>query len=190
MIRRTWLRALLALALAGLVAACSSDTPGPLRNVNQDGQPNFSVAWIKVDTGQSADFTTFLVNTAKDPVTLVSAKLIPIPGHPSGQLVYLAVGLHHDGVAAARGWPPGVPIGGFKGTRLPHGQTNVIFGFRARANGAWYAAGIKITYKYQGATYQMDAWSASVACVALLDSRCHHLMDVARRGTEKLAGVG
>lgn len=148
------------------------------------------MAWIKVGTGQSADFTTFVVNTAKDTVTLVSAQLIPVPGHRSGQLVYLAVGLRHDGVAAARGWPPGVPIEGFKGTRLPRGQTSVIFGFRARADGAWYAAGIKITYKYQGTTYQMGAWSASVACVALLDSRCHHLMHVARRGTEKLAGVG
>lgn len=184
------------LTLLDLTAGCGlMGSAGPLENLTEGGQPQFGVAWIADSAGQSADFTAFVVNNAQGPVTLVSASLVPIDGHAVGRLIHLAVGAHHDGVAADRGWPPSVPVMPFKGTQLSHGQSNIIFGFEGSEIGrAYMAAGIKIVYQYQGKSYSMIAWSSAVSCVVKKfsnagDAACSRLNDVAKHATEKLAGV-
>jgi len=148
--------------------------------------------------GQIADFAAYVVNSGPGPVTLISASLVPIAGHPAGPLVRLALGAHHDGVAAERGWPPGIPIIGFKGARLPKGQSNIIFGFKVPDLGRTYmAAGIRITYRYQGQTYTVTAWSAATACVVSASvfrggtgalARCKRQSQIAKNATQQLAG--
>jgi hypothetical protein len=187
----------LAAGLALGITSCASAKAGsgPLQALAAGGQPEFAVAWGLEVPGQSADMTAFVVNSAHDPVTLVSAGLIPIPDQPTGHLRHAAVGIHHDGVAASDGWPPGIPVGPFSGARLPHGQSNIIFGFEGPDIGRNYmTAGVKITYRYHGQLYTTQAWSAAVACVtgdlhnANL-SACKRASQVARRATEKLAGI-
>jgi hypothetical protein len=168
---------------------------GPLQTLTDGGQANFSVGGGLDSPGQSADFTAFVFNHVHRPVTLVSAKLIPIPGHPAGQLIHEAVALHHDGIAAADGWPPGIPIAPFKGARLPYGQSNIIFGFEGTRVGRNYmAAGLRITYRYHGKLYTTSAWSAAVACVTrdLNESMapCKHAAQTANQATQKIAAKG
>jgi hypothetical protein len=179
---------LVAMTGCGLLGSHS----GPLQTLTDGGQPSFGVGWGLDRPGQSADFTAFVFNHSHEPVTLVSATLIPIPGHPAGQLVHEAVALHHDGVAAAGGWPPGVPTTSFKGARLPYGQSNIIFGFRgARAGHDYMAAGLRITYRYHGKLYTTPAWSAAVACVTrdLNESMtpCKRTAQAANQATQKIA---
>lgn len=147
--------------------------------------------------GQPAEMTAYLVNSApgQDPVTLVSASLIPISGHPTGRLVGLAVARDHDGVAAARGWPPrGVPFRAFPGALLPRGQSNIIFGFEgAQAGRDYMTAGLKIAYRYHGQLYTVLSWSSAVTCVTpdrnASMSACERASEVAKRATEQMAGV-
>jgi len=78
-IRPLVLLAVVALLL-GVLAGCGSSDDGPLVNLTAGGVPRFAVAWDAASVGQSGDFAAYVVNQANDPVTLVSASLIPIPG--------------------------------------------------------------------------------------------------------------
>jgi hypothetical protein len=187
----------LAVALVLLApAGCGSgQSGGPLGNVTQGGQPNFAVSGGTTSPGQSNDATVYLVNSAQDPVTLVSASLIPIKGHPAGRLVLLKVSAKGQGVSA-RGWPiPSISARPFRRARLHHGESAIIFGFAGtRAGQDYMTAGLRVVYRYHGQLYTVLAWSASVACVSSNwrtgdVTACNREGDVVRRATEQLAGA-
>jgi hypothetical protein len=175
-----------------VITACGSISPGgPLWTVTEGGLPNFGVGWTILAPGQPADMTAFVINSAQDPVTLVSASLIPIGGHPTGRLIDLAVARDHGGIAG-HGWPPGIPFRPFRGARLPHGQSNIIFGFEGPDAGRDYlTAGVKIRYRYHGQPYTMLAWSSATACVTrdknASQRPCEQVSSIARLATERLA---
>lgn len=190
------------IGVLGMTSGCGSrfggsQSTGPLHNVMMGGKPNFSVAWSVESPGQSADMTAFVVNSGPGPVTLVSASLVPISGQQSGLLTHLAIGAHHDALEGSRGWPPvpGIPLLPFKGSRIPVGQTNIIFGFEGTtADHAYMNAGLKVLYRYRGQLYTMTAWASSISCVVSKFSsaavvRCSGLSKIAKHATEKLAGV-
>jgi hypothetical protein len=182
---------LVAMTGCGLLGAHS----GPLQTLAAGGQPDFGVGWALDGPGQSADFTAFVFNHTHSPVTLVSARLIPIPGRPGGRLVHEAVALHHDGISGAGGWPPRIPMEPFRGARLPYGQSNIVFGLEgARAGRDYLAAGLRITYRYHGKLYTTPAWAASADCVTrdLNESMtpCERAGQTANQATQKLAAKG
>jgi hypothetical protein len=182
----------IALALGGL-SACGFTSAGPLQTLSEGGQPEFAVAFGYVDPGQTADMTAYVFNSASEPVTVLSAALIPIMGQAPGHLRHTGIGLHHDATSISRGWPPDVPSGPLIGARLPHGQSNIIFGFEGSDSGRDYmVAGVTITYRYRGRVYTTPALSAAVACVTTNQdaglSPCHRASLIAQRATEKLAG--
>lgn len=189
-------------AAAVLTYAVSSDaigrSDGPLHNLQFGGGPQFAIAYGLYHPGQSADFGAYVVNNASEPVTLVSASLIPVAGRPAGHLEHLAVAVGHNGVTFARGWPPGIPVTKFRGASLRPGQSNIIFGFNARELGLSYmTAGIRITYRFEGKTSTVTAWSAATACVVrdhldprLADVRladCRRKSEIAKEATERLS---
>src|ERR1022692_645522 len=151
------------------VAACGSGKAGgPLRTVTAGAQPGFAVESGLTSPDLSVDATAYVVNSAPDPVTLVSASLIPVPGLSAGP---------------------------FRGARVRHGESSVIFGFAGTRPGVNYmTAGLRTVYRYHGRLYTMIAWSAAAACVSP-DWRtgdlaaCGRAEDVVRRATEHLAGV-
>jgi hypothetical protein len=70
-------------------------------------------------------------------------------------------------IGASVGWPithpvfPVRPLG-----PIGQGQHNIIFGITGNAVGYYYAAGLKIRYRYQGRIYYVTTSSAAIACVA------------------------
>lgn len=175
------------------LAACSSGSPGSaaggLRTLLIHGQP--AVTSGPVSPGQPAEFTAYVDNPAGDPVTLVSAALIPIAGHPAGRLSALAVSPRRGMIGFATGWPPGSPVVPFGGARLGRGPADVVFAMAGARPGTNYmAAGLSIVYRYHGHRYTLRAYSASVACVtgtASAASACAAAARQARQATGKLA---
>jgi hypothetical protein len=155
------------ITLGFLVSACSSGAAaGPLKALSQAGQPTVDGGSVRARPGQSADFTAFVVNPLRSPVTLLSAAIVPVTGYaPTGKLAHVAISTTNDMIGADDGWPithfPDRPLG-----PIGHGQHNIVFGITGNAPGYYYAAGLKIRYRYQGKIYYVTAWSAVIACVA------------------------
>ena len=174
------------------VASCgASAAAGPLQNPFSGGQPVFADSSVSTVPGQSGDATVWIVNSAPDPVILMSASLIPISDHPAGQLVLLRAS-NGSGISG-RGWPAGVRAWPFRGAKVRHGESSVIFGFSGTREGVDYmTAGLRITYRYHGQTYTMRAWAAAVNCVrhnwrTAGNSQCDRSQNIARNATDRLA---
>jgi hypothetical protein len=106
------------------------------------------------------------VNDSQQPVTLISATVIPVPGYKSGVQDHFGVGASLGSVGIGINWPPAVPVKGLQGVSLPHGESRIIFGIAGTQVGAAYAAaGIRITYRYQGRDYTMTAWAGLMGCI-------------------------
>lgn len=151
-------------------------------------------ASLEIHPGEPADFTAFVVNPLKTPVTLVSAALVPVTGtRPTGQLVHVAIATTVNMIAADSGWPPPrFPIRELRGARIGHGQANIVFAFTGRVPGTNYsAAGLRIRYRYQGQGYSVIAWSAAVACVTIVFTRklsCPFITDRVQAKVARMAG--
>jgi hypothetical protein len=163
---------------------------GPLRSLSGGGQPVIGAAAGPVQPGQPQLATAFVFNPSRDPATLLSASLVPVTGLRAGKLTHVAVDTNHDYMVAGKNWPPGVPIEPLPGARLGHGQTGVVFGMTGNKHGFFYAAGLKLTYRWHGDTYTVTVWSVSVACVQVHDPACNNAMLAAQNRTDKMAGVG
>jgi hypothetical protein len=164
-----------ALVLVTVVAACAaggsvltgcSSTAGPLRSFAVKGQPIVTDAGVAVVPGQSEDATTYVINSSADPVTLISASLMPVAGFPTATLKHVAVNTTRHIIGVGTNWPPGTPVRAFEGAQLPHGESTITFAISGQNADVNYAtAGLKITYRYQGQEYNVIAWSAVLACV-------------------------
>lgn len=185
---------LLVPGLGTLVSCSSSDSPGPLQTLTLGGQPTVDGASLEVHPGVPAVFTAFVFNPLNTPVTLLSASVVPVTGlRPTGQLVHVAIATTNGMIAAAHGWPqPQFPIRKLPGARIGHGQSNIIFAIIGRVSRTNYsAAGLKISYRYEGQTYSVVAWSAAVACVTKVITRrraCPDITDQTQAKVQKMAG--
>ena len=142
-----------------------------------------------INTGQDITATAFVVNSSDDPVTLLSASLVPVPGQRAGKLAHVAVDTSLSIIGSGRNWPPpGLPIKPLPGARIGHGQANIVFGITGSGPGFWSAAGLKITYRWPGSAYSVIAWSVDGACIRIHD--CDRQGNIAENRTEKLAGHG
>ena len=138
------------------------------------GQPTVDAGSLEVHPGVPADFTAFVFNPLKTPVTLLSASVVPVTGtRPTGRLVHVAIATTNGMIAADSGWPPRrFPIRKLPGARIGHGQANIIFAMIGRVPGTNYsAAGLTIRYRYHGQVYSVIAWTAAVACVTKVINR-------------------
>lgn len=173
----------------GFLAACSTETAGPLRTLSVGGQPIVDGASVEIRPGWSADFTAFVVNPLKSPVTLMSASVVPVTGAaPTGHLLHVGISTT-DGLAAAlTGWPiTQLPTRPLTGARIGHGKANIIFGITGSVNGRnYYAAGLRIRYRYDGQVYAVTAWSATVACVTSVITMRLSCPDVTNRTQAKV----
>lgn len=183
---------LIAICTLVATAACgTASAAGPLHSLSQAGQRVVDVDADPVYPGQTTDFTAFLVNPLSSPVTLVSAVAVPIPGVPPAHLAHVAVdtSVNIDGVN--RGWPPGLPIKPIAGARIGPGQTNIVAGVTGSVPGHNYAvAGLRVTYRYEGHTYSVVAWSGAIACVVkvLRDTKsCVRLNNTVMSKVQQLA---
>jgi hypothetical protein len=168
---------------AGLaMTGCSTDpASGPLQSLAAGGHPVVDGAAVPVFAGQPADFTAFIYNPLHTLVTLISASAVRVPGTLSAHLAHVAVGTTLNMIGEGRGWPPGIPVKPLKNARIGHGQTDIIVGITGATVGKNYAvAGVKITYQYQGNTYNVVIWSAGIACVGKV-LRSTHSCDTANR---------
>jgi hypothetical protein len=187
---------LVPLASVVLAAGCSSGGgSGPLGTLMAAGKPDFDVDSLGVTPGQAADGMVTVVNSAHTPVTITAVSAINVPGTPAAHLADAGVaGMH--GIAATRGWPPPVPVKPAIGATLPYGQTNIIYGITGTVTGRNYAAaGLQITYSYDGQKYTVVAWGGDMACVvANLDSSadaatCNASYNKVNAAIEKLSGL-
>ena len=90
---------------------------------------------------------------------------------------------------------PGIVAGPFRGARVHHGNSSVIFGISGTRPGEDYmTAGLRIVYRYQGKLYTVSIWSATTDCVARNwrtgnVAACRRAENVDRHATEQLAGI-
>jgi hypothetical protein len=147
-----------------LITGCA--TAGPLRSFTEQGHPMVNGAGLAVLPGQPEDATAFVTNSSSDPVTLVSASIVPVKGFPVPVLRDVAVDTALNVIGVASNWPPGVPIRPYARARLPHGESRIVFAMSGDKTGANYAAaGLKIVYRFHGQTYDVIAWAAVIGCV-------------------------
>jgi hypothetical protein len=187
--------AVLAVTAALASAGCGS-SPGPLQEASSGGEPDVAAAFIGVDQGQAADGEVYVVNSAHSPVLVTGVSEVAVPGYPSGSLQHTAITNTGAGIAAARGWPPPVPVRPAIGGTLPPGLSQIVFGFSGPRAGQDYAmAGVTITYEYHGQAYSVTAWTAEVACT-VPDWRTDHFLAACQKQTakanarvEKMAGL-
>ena len=189
-----WPGAMIAMLIAGSLAACSSSPAGQgaggLRTLLIRGKP--AVASGSVSPGQLGEFTAYVDNPAGGPVILVSASLIPIAGHPAGRLAAVAVAQRRGTIGFGRGWPPTSRVMPFTGARLGHGHADVVFAMTgARAGINYMAAGLSIVYRYHGHRHTVRAYAASVACVTKgaggAAAACAAAARQAQQATQRLA---
>jgi hypothetical protein len=152
---------------SGCTPSPSADSdPGPVHSWQVHGTPFASAGTLGVYRGQVTDFAAFLVNDAKAPVTVTSATLIPMPGHPVGRLVHVAVQTGKNPLVIDRNWPPeGVSLQPLIGARLPRGHVPLAAGYTTPRTGTYATAGLLITYRTGGRTYHAHAWGGAVSCI-------------------------
>ncbi len=186
-----------ALAVGGSLISGCGDMAGPLQTLAEQGQPVVDSAGIPAAPGQPVDGTAFVFNSSHQPVTLVSASIVPVPGYPAGVLAHIGVGTTLNMVGIGTNWPPAVPVGRFRGAILSYGESRIIFGFTGYRAGANYgAAGIRITYTYQGRDFSIIAWSGLMGCVTQplrqrhAAAHCNSLSNRFLTAVRKVAGLG
>jgi hypothetical protein len=166
-------------------------TRSPGSGVLSNGSPPGGAAYagIAVRPGQLADFAVTVENSGSQPVTLERASLVPLDGFRAPQLARIGVLAEHSNLlVAARNWPiprGNTPSAGYyrmhalAGYVVLPGRTRqarkrklgplpdiVEYAVLGRSPDTDYiSAGLKITYRLQGATYTQTLYSGGDACV-------------------------
>jgi hypothetical protein len=162
--------------LAGLALAGCGSSPDGGYNISAPVAVN-GYNWGPVHPGQPAAFPAFLPPSGV-PVTLVSARLLKLPGFPAPRLIHLGVWSQVGGWDTMTvGLPPrdcgggapcdapGHPLAGY---RLRPRDENEIVYFWVTAPlrpGRYYAAGLRITYRVGSATYTGNLIAGAEMCV-------------------------
>jgi hypothetical protein len=136
--------------------------------------------------GEVADFPVTVENTGSAPVTLLSARLIPVPGFRMPRLIHLGVLAEHEELlTSAQGWPireTDHPPGGWA-IRPFHGYVVLPWSVRKRrhlgaiqdmieygvvgsgVNVNYAAAGLRVTYRVGGSIHTQNLYDGGVDCV-------------------------
>lgn len=153
------------LAFTGCVTA--ADASGPVHPWRIHGVPFASAGTLGVYRGQSTDLEAYAINDAHAPVVVTAARLIRVPGYSSTPLIHVGIETGKAHMAIDRNWPPdGVTVRPLIGATLPHGRVYLAGGFASKRPGTYLAAGLHLTYRTGGRTFQTDAWGGGAACVA------------------------
>ena len=148
-----------------VIAGC--DSAGPVHPWRVQGTPFAVAGTLGVYRGQTTDFEAYVVNDAHGAVTVTGARLIRLPGYRSARLVHVGIETGKGHVGIDRDWPPqGVAVRPLIGASLPHGRVYLSGGIAAARPGTYLAAGLHLTYRTSGRTYQTDAWGGGASCVA------------------------
>jgi hypothetical protein len=192
-------RLIIAIGLACAVAAAvllvlRPWASGPVSTLLGGGQPVVEGEGSDVPKGLPMDATAWAFNSASSAVTFVSATLVPVTGRPAGRLLHAGLYLDHSydvGNHSAR-WPPkGDDVRPLRGARASHGQAGIEFAMTGPSSPLGYtmAAGVRLTYSWQGSVYSVVAWVGAVACGARLTSaRCTQLTNQAEDLAQQQAG--
>jgi hypothetical protein len=198
--RRSAARVCAALALAvatgSALSACSNSPAGPVESFAARGEPVVNVAGTAVTPGQPAVVTAFVTNKGQ-PVTLISASPVAVPGYRPATLTDIGVDKTPNVMGIGYGWPPDhIPVRSLNGAVLPHGESRILFGITGPSPGANYAAaGVRITYRYRGLTYTVTAWSGAMACVEdssgrdAANQRCNTMSGKFSAAVDHVAGL-
>jgi hypothetical protein len=123
---------------------------------------------MPVIPGQAAGYSALLINKTRQPVRVISARLIPATGRPHGNLAGAAIGtplVAYNG----RGWPihtPDVHHADVLPATTPPGRTWVYFAVRGNRLGAdYFALGVQLAYLQDGHRRTVNAWAPAVTCV-------------------------
>jgi hypothetical protein len=153
------------LALTG--CATAADASGPVHPWRVNGIPFASAGTLGVYRGQTTDFEAYAINDAHAPVVVTAARLIRVPGYSSAPLIHVGIRTGKVDMAVDRNWPPDeVTVRPLIGATLPHGRVYLAGGFASKRPGTYMAAGLQLTYRTGGHTFQTDAWGGGAACVA------------------------
>jgi hypothetical protein len=178
----------LAVAVAVAVASTGDDRSQPLTNGSPRGKTYDG--GIVIRPGQVADFPVVVENTGPAPVTLMKARLIPLPGSREPRLVHVGVlREHYDLLTAARGWPIAKdqaldsqsapswamePLHGYvvlpwstrKRRRLGPLPDMIEYGvLGSRADTEYAVAGLRVTYRLNGKSYTQDLYAGGEDCI-------------------------
>jgi hypothetical protein len=115
-----------------LLVQRSGSGAGPLSALSRQGQPVIDSSGTPVKPGQEQDATAFVFNSAHDPVTLLSASMVPVRHQPAAKLAHAAVYRNHGyDAGGASSWPPqDSRIRPLHGTAIEHGQAGILFAIR------------------------------------------------------------
>jgi hypothetical protein len=172
---------LLAVGLAVTAAsACGSADPDGGFQLNPRGA---AVGFSNYTApGVPADFSGF-IGPSSAGVTLLSAKLLSIPGFPVPRLMHVGVHLigKYGDVSEANYWPPRlppvkgkgppvvIPVIQFHGYQLNRGRHPLLlifYSFTGTHPGtAYYAAGLRITYRVRQSNYTGNWYAYGSSCV-------------------------
>lgn len=191
---------LLAAATALVVAAlagCSSQSAGPLGPDYFNGQVDIVYMSIVVKPGQFGDSAAGFTSTVNRQARITGLSLVPVPGEPLPRLRHAVLTLVGG---TARGWPINEPVirkDGVPaiGALAPRSRSeNIYFAATANTPGDYATAGVKITYRYHGATYSTIAWDAFALCVARdpgtkAVNQCYKFLTTVNNKVEKMAGL-
>jgi hypothetical protein len=163
------------MTIGAVIVLGGGGDPSVLTNGSPPGDA--SAGGIVTRPGQVADF----------PITVESARLVPLPGYATPRLVHLGVLAEHDDLlTSARGWP--IPKGstasaGYYTMRPLHGSVvlpwqerrrrhlgpmpdMVEFGVLGTGSGRYFAAaGLDLTYRLGGNTYTQRLYAGAEDCV-------------------------
>jgi hypothetical protein len=169
------------LGLAACTWACWPSGKPPV--VMDENQANGSVI---VRPGEVAVFSAPLLSYTNLVVTLLSARLIPVPGFPTPRLAHLAMlGSSDNGYpAGTSGWPPRrhftlnssvrISLRPFHGDRVDTAipkkgaglPPTVLYGVVGERPHTVYAtAGLELTYRYGGSDYTIPVYQGGAACL-------------------------
>jgi hypothetical protein len=161
---RSALAVVIAAGLAGAATGCANSASGLDGNIGAGGS-----ATLAVSPGRPADFTGFLVNHTGSVVILKSARLLPLKGFRTPQLIHEAIETGKSFATSDSDWPPTepkLPLKDFAEYRISPGRrVNILYSVVARKVGQYAATGIKVTVLVDGRSTTVDVISFAGICI-------------------------
>jgi hypothetical protein len=151
-------------------------------------------AALPVAPGSVGDFSALVDDSSRSPVSLVSAKLIPMSGRGLPQLVGVAIATTSSYEEPGRGWPKlDVPTRSFPG-RVEPGRTWLIWGATGNQIGKDYSAlGLQVIYRLGDHDHSVSVWGPGTVCVRPSsqhhsDHQCSQDSELALKAAESKSG--
>ena len=159
--------------LGASLAACAPDQSprlsgdGVLKPYRPNGVTLGDVVSLPVRPHAPEVFDVFVVNSSDHPLTITSANIIAVPGHPAPTLMHVGLERGKNLVGVQDQWPPsGVPVKDLIDSSLPPGRSAIAVAVTGRDVGITYAtAGVVLSYRDGKDSANGPAWGGAVTCV-------------------------